>query len=241
MSNSDKLYALTPHEKRDFDEMRRLFLRRPRSGGQPPAELESLRDEYRPPIIAALLDPLECGSSALAAVLNKLSLNNIQVITAYGQPGGGHFRLGYRASSGASTVWTPLFYPMVDDAQKLQRYLMDIVGAGNVEVSLGLITLPDQTTHNTWRWHIRFGGALAGQEIPLLQVEDVLTGSALLVQANNPLEATGEVEEIFEVVGVPNPTPLRAGCRILAQWHSGIGYVPYVCEIRDFNDYGLFS
>lgn len=235
-------YALSPERFKNFLAMERLFLANPR-GPEGGVGLSGERLDQRPPIVAVLLDPLECGKTALAAVLGKRSTNNIQVVTAFGQPAGGSFLLGFRDSEGGAVTWTPPFFPAVDDAAKLQKHLSGLrgVGAGNVEVTLGLVTLTDGSVHQMWRWEIVFCGKFAGRTLPLLQVNDSLTGSAILVQANNPLEATGTVEMINEVVGVPNPSPLRAGCRIVAQWHSGIGYVPYVCEIRDFNDYGIFS
>lgn len=236
-------YALTPQEKRDFDAMRQLFLRRPRSGGEPPADLDRPRDDQRPPIIFALLDGLNCGGTAMGAVLTQRSTNEKQIISAYGQPTGGTFKVGFVKSAGLDPEWTPLFYPAIDTAATLQKYLSACpsVGVGNVEVTLGLITTADRSQHNTWRWIITWCGKFAGLDVPMVQIDYDTVGAALLVTANNPLEDTGRVELIHEVIGVPDPSPLRAGARGIAIWHYGIGYIPVSIEIRDFGEYGLFS
>ena len=54
-------------------------------------------------------------------------------------------------------------------------------------------------------------------------MEETLVGGALLVQANNPLEPTGRVELINEVLAwVCRPAEGGGGC--MALWYHGIGY-----------------
>lgn len=235
----DSAWGLLREEKRDFDAMRREYRKRAKSEGEAPPSLGEFQGMERPPIVAVLLDDLLAGESVAAAVLAWRSVNARQIITAYGSPAGGYFRLGYKASASASPVWTPLFYPAVDAPEVLQGYLSGIVGNGNVEVTLGIVRTTDGVSHNTWRWEIVFCGALAGIDQELLEVEETLVGGALLVQANNPLELTGRVELINEVLGVGLPTPLKAGARCMALWYHGIGYCIHACEVRDWGEYGL--
>lgn len=235
-------WGLLREEKRDFDAMRALYRRRPKSDGEGAPSLGEFSSAERPPIIAVLLDALEAGRSVPAAVLAVRSINEIQVITAYGVPSGGYFRVGFKLSETSETEWTPFFYPMLESAAVLQKYLSDLpsVGHGNVEVTLGLVTLPDGTAHNAWRWNVVWCGRYAGVDMQMLELDQFLVGAGLLVATNNPLEDTGRVEMIREVIGVPSPTPLRAGARCMALWYHGVGYCIHACEARDFGDYGLF-
>lgn len=239
----ERAYALTVSEKQAFDRMADDWQRRPKGPGAPAPSLADPRNDWNPPIVAVLLDALDAGQSVLAEVLALRSYNQIQVITAYGQPNGGYFRVGFTLTGQpGSEVFTPLVYPMMDGPDVLQKYLSAIpaIGNGNVEVTLGLKTTDDTIKHNTWRWLVVFCGKFSGQKLPRLKVEDALTGGGLIVQSVNPLETTGRLETIHEVLGVTTPSPLRAGARCMASWISGIGYCIHACEVRDFGDYGLF-
>lgn len=238
----DAAWGLTETQHRDFLLMLESWRRNPKGPIVPPGSVQGDNRGDRPPIIVALLDPLERGQSVYGVVLTKRSTNSIQVVTAYGEVVGGEFRLGFKTSATADPEWTPFIDPLVDSAQVIQKYLSDLrsVGVGNVEVTLGLITTTDFVEHNLWRWEITFCGDFAGHDVEVLEVEDNLEGAGLIVLADNPLEDTGRLELIHEVLGVPNPSPLRAGARLIAVWHHGIGYIPVACEVRDFGDYGLF-
>lgn len=239
---SDEAWGLLRDEKRDFDRMRELYRKRPKSEGDGAPSLGEFDGAGRPPIVAVLLDALHSGQSVPAAVLALRSLNEIQVITAYGQPAGGYFRVGFKLTASSETEWTPYFYPMIDSAALLQEYLSALpsVGVGNVEVTLGLVTTADDVQHNAWRWNIAWCGRFAGLDMELVELDQFLSGAGLAVVVNNPLEDTGRLEMIHELLGVPHPTPLRAGARCLAMWYHGIGYVIHACEVRDFGEYGLF-
>lgn len=240
---SEDVWGLNPRQYANFERMEAQFLRNPNGAGELRPDGPK-RFENRPPIIAALLDDLTAGQAVQAAVLSKRSSNSIQFITAYGTPPTGYFKVGVKISTSDTLEWTPNFYPVVDDAAVLQKYLsrMEKVGRGNVTVSMGLRTTPeDQVNHNLWRWEIVWRGIFENIDMPLVQVETHLAGAGMLVTANNPLEDTGRLETVHECLGVGTPTPLRAGARVMASWVNEIGYVVHACEVRDFGDYGLFQ
>lgn len=240
----ERAYALTVSEKQAFDRMADDWQRRPKGPGAPAPSLADPRNDWNPPIVAVLLDALTAGESVLAEVLGLRSYNQIQIITAYGLASGGSFRVGFSPSGSlGNTVYTPAFYPLVDGPEVLQQYLWAIpeIGSGNVEVTLGSRITDDKVRHNMWRWSLTFCGKFAGKPVPMVTVDDAVTGAGLIVQAINPMETTGRLETIHEVLGVNSPTPLRAGARCMASWIVGIGYCIHACEVRDFGDYGLFA
>lgn len=235
-------WGMNDEQHRVFLEMLRWWQRQPKGTGDSTSLFEP-RQDVRPPIVACLLDPLNSGQSVMATVLTRRSLNNIQTITSYGSPPVGYFRVGFKASSTATPEWTPNFYPAVDTAATMKKYLgaLPSVGKKNVQVNFGLVTTPqDNAQHNMWRWQVVFGGVFSGVNMQPLQIDSHLTGAAVLVRADNPLEDTGQLVSIFCPVPVSVPTPLRAGAIIMACDVPPMGYCIHCCEVRDFGDYGLF-
>jgi len=196
--------------------------------------------------LVVLLDYLQPGQSVKAAVLEpRKGRNEIQLVSTLGHPTGGYFRLGFKPSATASTEWTPFIYPLVDDASVIQKYMEELpsLSANDVRVGLGLKTTLSngvQTQFNPWRWQVTFQGKYTGVDVQPLQVEAVFSDSYIMVQSITQWEDTYRVIDVFEVIGVPFPTPLRPGCHAWVRWRSGFGYCVIAAEARDFGDYGIF-
>lgn len=232
--------------ERDIEDLLRMlreWRQTPRPPGGPPAQPN---DQPRPPILVALMSSLESGQTVRGSILKpRTALNETQVISAFGSPGGGYFRIGY-SNTGGGMELTPYIYPLLDDAVVIQKYLEDLpsIGAGQISVGLGMRreTIDAEITqYDPWRWLITFGGRFEGLDMPLLKVESFLTDAYLLVQSVTVWEDTFELVDVSEVLGVPTPSPLRAGARAWCQWYPGFGYCVTAVEARDFGDYGLFA
>lgn len=195
----------------------------------------------RPDIVVILLDSVNSGQEVQAAVLEDVTTNETQTITAYGQPTGGYFRLGFKPDPTATVEWTAHIDPLKDDAETIQDKLtaLDSLAQGDVIVNFGLVTTPDETQHLPGRWLVTFTGRYAGVDVQQLQVDDHVNDAELEVDSVSILEDTGRVETVREVLGVGIPTPIRAGARAICHWVHGIGYCIGPVEARDYGDYGL--
>lgn len=211
----------------------------PTTGATPPTP-------YREPLVVALLDDLVSASSVQATVLEpRANLNETQVITALGAPGGGFMRWGFKASAFSETVWTPNIYPMVDDSYVIEGYLQALKGLSvdDVRVTLGRIktnTSDGIVAHDMWRWQVTFQGQYAGQEMQPIQIDSHMSGSYVLAESKTDWIDTGRVVTVSEVLGVPFPTPLKAGARMWVHWKARLGWCVIAGEARDFGAYGLF-
>lgn len=203
--------------------------------------------EAKQPLLVLLLDDLERGQTVSAAVLEpRNSLNETQVITALGAPYGGYMKWGFQPSSTAEIEWTPNIYPLLDTSDVIEGYLgaCPSLSLADVTVSGGLTYTglpPDVVSHNTWRWHVTFGGRYAGVDMLPLQIESVLSGAYCIVESTTEWINTGRIVEVREVIGVPFPTPARRGARAWVEWKSRAGWCVTAIEPRDFGDYGLYN
>lgn len=242
----DNYYAYV--DERDFnDSLQMLREWRERRGSATPG-VNPVRDIPVDDELVVLLDTLEAGETVKAAVLQPRKANNeTQIITAMGTPTGGYMRLGYRPSLTAPTEWTPLIYPLVDDASVIQRYLGELPSLASTEVVVGLGkkivgTAPNQETKNPWRWFVTFKGRYGGGvDVQPLQVDDFFIDSYCLVQSITTWEDSYRIVDVHEVIGVPTPSPLRKGAKAWVRWKRNFGYCLIAAEARDFGDYFLFG
>lgn len=234
----------TLEQRNEVDEM--LAWWRLRKSIETGTERSPERQDTREFEIVALLDDLNSGETVQARVLAPANpLNETQVISALGGPSTGYMQWGFQASPTAETEWTPLIYPLVDDAATITRYLGNLpsVGPGNVHVTLGRVqtgTGPNITVHQTWRWIVHFTGRFAGQDVQKLRVLASLSDSYLIVQSETTWVDTGRVIDVHAAIPVPWPTPMRRGAIAAAFPKRRKGYIVIACEPRDFGDYGLF-
>lgn len=203
--------------------------------------------ETKQPLLVVLLDDLVRGATVKATVLEpRTNLNETQVITALGSPGGGYMRWGFKPSTTAAVEWSEILYPTLDTADVIERKLTSGGGSlslADVTVQLGYTITglpPDQEHWQTWRWQVTFGGRYAGLDVQPLEIDDHLAGATVLVESVTDWEDTGRIVDVREVIGVPFPTPLKAGARAWVQWKSRAGWCVIAVEPRDFGDYGLY-
>jgi len=232
----------------DVDDLKLMLTEWRQSRGKPPeTSLPSPRMDYRQPKLVVLLDDLLRGQTVQAAVLEpRQTLNQTQVITAVGNPSGGYMRWAFRAPGSSDPEYTPNIYPLVDGPKTIEAYLGAFrrLTLADVTVTLGLTQTgesPDVVTHNPWRWQVTFGGQYAGVVVPSLSIDSHLIGGWCIVESETTWEQTGEIIEVSEVIGVPNPTPAKAGARAWVHHKSRAGWCVIAIEPRDFGDYGIFG
>lgn len=196
--------------------------------------------------LVVLLDTLEAGETVKAAVLTpRTGLNETQYVTALGTPDGGYMRIGFKPSETAETEWTPLIYPLIDDASKIQQYMEELpsLSPNDIRVGLGLKivgTAPNLEVKNPWRWLFTFQGRYAGVNVQPLIVEAAFNLGYCVVQSITTWVDSYRVVDVSEVIGVPVPTPLKHGSRAWVRWKRNFGYCVIAAEARDFGDYDLF-
>jgi len=238
-------YAFSTEQQLD-DVLRMLTWWKVNHGHDAQVTTAAFRSDPRQPLLVLLHDDLPKGGMVTASVLEpRANLNETQVITAYGAPGGGYFRWGFKVSATATPEWTPFIYPLLDTADVIERYLgaLPSLSLADVTVTGGLIQTgvpPNVVQHNQWRWQVTFGGKYAGMDMQPLVIDDHLSYAYLIVESTTEWIDSGKVVEVREVLGVPRPSPLRAGARAWVEWKSRAGWCVTAVEARDFGDYGLF-
>lgn len=246
MGDGSEVWAFSKESDLD-DVMRMLTEWRANRQTSPQTSYPQPKSESWQPKLVVLLDDLRRGQTVQALVLEpRYTLNQTQVITAVGDPSGGYMRWGFKPPGQSEPQWTPNIYPLVDKPDVIQRYLGSLrnLTIRDVSVTLGLTdtgAVPDVVTHNPWRWQVTFGGQYSGTVLPPLAIDAHLIGGWCIVESDTTWEQTGQIIEVSEVIGVPNPTPAKRGARAWVQYKTSAGWCVVAIEPRDFGDYGLFG
>lgn len=220
-------YLISP---RDWPDFRRLmhafrtgeFLRTKKgpSSAQPAG---------RPLLRVILLEKLERGKTAAAAVCQPEEANTVQEVLMTGTPSGGQWALLFNDVETDLLPWNP-----TADELRLALEALPDIDPGDIVVWLGR-----DDDYFPGVWCIEFRGQYAGQDVPLLQVRnDSVTDTGILVR-QVPWKPNGKSEDVGVVIPIDDDFAPGSICTV--GWHHGYGYAVVGRECRTFAapaDYG---
>jgi len=200
----------------------------------PPDRAQPFQPAGRPNLACILLEDLPNGVTVDAAVLKAETNNETQLVTIFGEPSGGGFKLGWKDTAAATPAYTaeiPWWAAAADMQAALD--LVDGLNPGDVVVSLGHRDDTAGTSHFLARWLIEFTGQYAGDDVELLVVQNLLEGvaSVSVTPAEIPVDS-GRLESVRCLIPLGIPTPLQAGALCHAEWLHGFGYCITAAEPR---------
>lgn len=175
----------------------------------------------RPNIRAILLEDLDNGGDAEAAVTKRQFVSEVQTIDLLGTVDGGDFVLSFEGEQTAAIDHNAT-------AAELQAILEGLSGINSGDLTV---------TAYEGRWLVEFTGQFAGEDPPnLAVVSNNLEGGFNTVRVS-PLFAwvdAGRTESIHGQIPVGIPTPLQAGIVISAGWFpEAASYGVLNAECRD--------
>lgn len=195
-------------------------------------------------VLAILLEDLPGDSEAQACICRYEPNNSVQSVTLIG----GfveQIKLGFRQKTTDQTVYTaPIQIQTAGTAKAIKDALtaLDAIGQDDVDVQFGTFGYNGRT-YETGRWFVEWTGQYAGRQLPLLlgqvkyQGQDGFQGPTI----THPIQVAytrtvpqWELITVYSALPLPEPTPLRAGAKVVCTQIAGIGYVVTAAEARDY-------
>jgi len=205
----------------------------------PPKRTKRRIGKNSTPRVVMLLEDLESGGRAEAAVLVETVSSESQIVEICGRPQSGTFRLDF---SGEET--SDLAYDI--SAADLKTALVALPGlsAGDLEVEFG----PRANVGGTaiYRWLIHFTGQYESVDVPELIPKSVsITGLGVTtlypleveVRSQPDLEDTGDRIRVLCAVPLPSNVRIYAGSIAVAIPIPSFGYCLTAVECRDCEGY----